>query len=141
MNDHNCDIAQEMRTMFTSVSEFVHTLAHQLDSEQLDLDPSRLNAISCELKRIGWNTLFVGSTIDILVRASPPCDNPAYLEGQTAFLRQVDGLHIAVKYLAQSVRSLRTEQAAIFYPNSSINEVLDQLADKLLEVAGECRHP
>jgi len=60
---------------------------------------------------------------------------------QTAAFRQVDGLHVAVKYLTQSIHTLKTNQADQADYQKTIEEALGQLAKKILEVAGECQRP
>jgi hypothetical protein len=50
-----------------------------------------------------------------------------------------DDLHVAVKYLAQSIRSIKTGQQYHLDSNRAIEEALGQLADRLVEVVNDCK--
>lgn len=139
MNDHDYDIDYVLSTKVSGVSEALHKLADQFDQENANLNSSRLKAMSVELQRIAWSSLFVSTTIENVVSAMPINEITPNGNDQTTLLRQVDGLHIAVKYLAQCVRSVQTGQAAQPDQGRAINAALGQLAEKLLEVADECQ--
>lgn len=141
MNDRDFDITQVMHINIQGVSDSLHKLADQFDRDNANLDISWLSATSIELQRIGWNSLFVSTTIDTLVRGLSSNNVLLTKNDQTAAFRQVDGLHVAVKYLTQSIHTLKTNQADQADYQKTIDEALGQLADKILEVASECQRP
>ncbi|TLM99277.1 hypothetical protein FDZ73_22085 [bacterium] len=59
---------------------------------------------------------------------------------QTLIFRQMDGLHIAVKYLMQSIQSIKARQASLAENQQIIKEALEDLAAVILEVAHECQN-
>ncbi|HAD06916.1 MAG TPA: hypothetical protein DCE76_07125 [Anaerolineaceae bacterium] len=135
MNDRDYDIDQVLNTKVLGVSESLHKLADQFDQDNANLNSSRLKAMSVELQRIAWSSLFVSTTIENVVSAMSTND----IAPTDTLLRQIDGLHVAVKYLAQSVRSVQAKQADQLDQGRTINALLGQLAEKLLEVADECQ--
>ncbi|HEY9075018.1 MAG TPA: hypothetical protein VIO61_00650 [Anaerolineaceae bacterium] len=139
MNDRDYDIDQVLNTKVSGVSEALHKLADQFDQENANLNSSRLKAMSVELQWIAWSSLFVSTTIENVVSAISTNDKAPTGNDHTTLLRQIDGLHVAVKYLAQSVRSVQTKQADQTDQGRTINASLGQLAKKLLEVADECQ--
>lgn len=139
MNDRDYDIDQVLNTKVTGVSESLHKLADQFDQENANHNSSRLKAMSVELQRIAWSSLFVSTTIENVVCAMSTNDIAPTDNDHTTLLRQIDGLHVAVKYLAQSVRSVQAKQADQLDQGRTINASLGQLAEKLLEVVDECQ--
>ncbi len=135
MNDRDYDIDQVLNTKVLGVSESLHKLADQFYQDIANLNSSRLKAMSVELQRIAWSSLFVSTTIENVVSAMSTND----IAPTDTLLRQIDGLHVAVKYLAQSVRSVQAKQADQLDQGRTINALLGQLAEKLLEVADECQ--
>jgi len=139
MNDRDYDIDQVLNIKVLGVSESLHKLADQFDQDNANLNSSRLKAMSVELQRIAWSSLFVSTTIENLVSVVSTNEIAPNGNEHTTLLRQIDGLHVAVKYLAQSVRSVQTKQADQTDQRRTINAALGQLAEKLLEVADECQ--
>ena len=139
MNDRVFDIDQVLNTKVSGVSESLHNLADQFDQENANLNSSHLKAMSVELQRIAWSSLFVSTTIENVVDAMSTCVIAPNGNDHTTLLRQIDGLHVAVKYLAQSVRSVQARRVDQSDQERTINEALKQFAEKLLEVAGECK--
>jgi hypothetical protein len=139
MNDRDYDVTQILNTKILDVSDSLHKLADQFDQDTAVLGTSWLNATSIELQRLAWNSLFVSTTIDTIVRIAPSNGSITDCADQTTAFRQVDGLHVAVKYLAQSVRSIKTGQQYQSDENRVIEESLGQLADRLVEVVNECK--
>lgn len=139
MNDRVFDIDQVLNTKVSGVSESLHKLADQFDQENANLNSSHLKAMSVELQRIAWSSLFVSTTIENVVDAMSTSVIAPNGNDHTTRLRQIDGLHVAVKYLAQSVRSVQARRVDQSDQERTIDEALKQFAEKLLEVAGECR--
>ena len=139
MTDSDYDITQILNTKILDVSDSLHKLAEQFDQDTAQLGTSWLKATSIELQRQAWNSLFVSTTIDTIIRIAPLNGSMPDYADQTAAFRQIDGLHVAVKYLAQSIRSIKTGQQNQSDANRVIEEALGQLADRLLEVVNECK--
>lgn len=139
MNDRDYDIDYVLNTKVSGVSEALHKLADQFDQENANLNSSHLKAMSVELQRIAWSSLFVSTTIENVVDAMSTSVIAPNGNDHTTLLRQIDGLHVAVKYLAQSVRSVQARRVDQSDQERTIDEALKQFAEKLLEVAGECR--
>ena len=139
MTDRDYDVTQILNTKILDVSDSLHKLADQFDQDTARLGTSWLKATSVELQRLAWNSLFVSTTIDTIVRIAPSNGSMPDCADQTATFRQIDGLHVAVKYLAQSVRSIKTGQQYQPDANRAIEEALGQLADRLVEVVNECK--
>ena len=139
MNDRVFDIDQVLNTKVSGVSESLHKLADQFDQENANLNSSHLKAMSVELQRIAWSSLFVSTTIENVVDAMSTCVIAPTGNDHTTLLRQIDGLHVAVKYLAQSVRSVQARRVDQSDQERTIDDALKQFAEKLLEVAGECK--
>lgn len=140
MNDRDYDIDQVLNTKLSGVSESLHKLADQFDQDNANLNSSRLKAMSLELQRIAWSSLFISTTIEKLVSVMSVNEIAPNGRDHTALLRQIDGLHVAVKYLSQSVQSVQTTQIYQSNQGQKINEALEQLARKLQGVADECRY-
>ena len=140
MNDRDYDVTQVLNTKILDVSDSLHKLANQFDQDTALLGTSWLNATSIELQRLAWNSLFVSTTIDTIVRLGPSIGSMPDCSDQTAIFRQIDGLHVAVKYITQSVRSIKTGQQYQSDVNRAIEEALGQLAVRLMEVVNECKH-
>lgn len=139
MTDRDYDVTQILNTKILDVSDSLHKLADQFDQNTALLGTSWLNATSIELQRLAWNSLFVSTTIDTIVRIAPLNGSMPDCADPTAAFRLIDGLHVAVKYLAQSVRSIKNGQQYQADTNRAIEEALGQLADKLVEVVNECK--
>ena len=139
MTDRDYDVTQILNTKILDVSDSLHKLADQFDQDTARLGTSWLKATSVELQRLAWNSLFVSTTIDTIVRIAPSIGSMPDSADQTSIFRQIDGLNVAVKYLAQSIRSIKTGQPHQPDGNRAIEEALGQLADRLVEVVNECK--
>jgi hypothetical protein len=139
MTDRDYDVTQILNTRILDVSDSLHKLANQFDQDTALLGTSWLKATSIELQRLAWNSLFVSTTIDTILRIVPSNGSMPENTDQTATFRQIDGLHVAVKYLAQSIRSIKTGQQYHLDSNRAIEEALGQLADRLVEVVNDCK--
>lgn len=139
MNEHEYDVTQILNAKILDVSDSLHKLADRFDQDNASRDIAWLNATIIELQRIGWNSLFVGSTINKFIEALTSNTAPSENKDQTTIFRQIDGLHVAVKYLSQSVHSLKTGQWDQSGQKEAIEEALNQLADRLMEATNECR--
>lgn len=139
MNDRDYDVTQMLNIKISDISDSLHKLAKQFDQDTALLGTSWLKATSIELQRLAWNSLFVSTTIDTIVRIAPSNRSMPDFADQTAIFRQIDGLHMAVKYLSQSICSIKTGQQYPSDANRAIEEALGQLADRLMEVVNECK--
>ena len=140
MIDRDLEMTQIMHVKMQSVSDSLHKLADRFDQANATIDTAWLNAMSIELQRIAWNSLFVSSTIETLVNFLSSDQLTTEMNDQTANLRQVDGLHVAVKYLLQSIQSIKARQASLSDHQQTSKAALTDLAVKILEAAHECQN-
>jgi hypothetical protein len=140
MIDRDFDMTEIMHVKMQSVSESLHQLADRFDQANANIDTAWLKATSTELQRIAWNSLFVSSTIETLLNFLPSDKLTTEKNDQTVILRQVDGLHVAVKYLLQSIQSIKTRQASLADHQQTTKEAIMDLAAKILEAAHECQN-
>jgi len=139
MNDLYLSGTPDIHSQFIPAASSLRELANLLETFDGPHDPLWIVKISNELKQIGWNTLFVGSSIDNLVGAT--IYQGGHLDSQniTDQLRLVDSLHVAVDYLSRSVCFLKSRCGGHDQAYSEINKALHQLGEKLQEVARECQ--
>ena len=140
MIDRDLEMTQIMHVKMQSVSDSLHQLADRFDQANANIDTAWLNATSIELQRIAWNSLFVSSTIETLVNTLSSDKVTTEMNDQTVNNRQVDGLHVAVKYLLQSIQSIKARQTARADHKQTTKEALADLALKILEAAHECQN-
>lgn len=140
MIDRDIDMTQIMHVKMQSVSDALHKLADRFDQANANIDTTWLNGTSIELQRIAWNSLFVSSTIETLVNSLSSDNVTTEMNDPTAILRQVDGLHVAVKYIHQSIQSINTRQAKLTDHQPNYKAALTDLAVKILEAAHECQN-
>ena len=140
MNHRDYEIDQVLNTRVSGVSESLHKLADQFDQYTTNHDSIRLKAMSVELQQIAWSSLFVSTTIEKLVSvmSANDCEPNGY--DHSMILRQIDSLHVAVKYLSHGVQSAKPKQSCQSDQGQTIDEALEQLAQKLQGVADECRY-
>jgi hypothetical protein len=139
MNDPYLSGTPDMQSQFIPAASSLRELANLLETFDGPHDPLWIVKISNELKQIGWNTLFVSSSIDNLVGAT--IYRGGHLDSQniTGQLRLVDSLHVAVDYLSQSVCFLKSRCGGQDQAYPEIKKALHQLGEKLQEVARECQ--
>jgi hypothetical protein len=140
MIDRDFDMTQIMHVKMQSVSDSLHKLADRFYQANENIDTAWLNATSIELQRIAWNSLFVSSTIETLVKFLSSDKLTTDKNDQTLIFRQVDGLHVAAKYLMQSIQSIKARQASLTDNQQTTKEALEDLAVKILEAAHECQN-
>lgn len=140
MNDRDFDMTQIVHVKLQNVSDSLHKLADRFDQANANIDTTWLNATSIELQRIAWNSLFVSSTIETLINFLSSDKLPTEKNDQTLIYRQVDGLHVAAKYLMQSIQSIKARQANLADNQQTTKEALEDLAVKILEAAHECQN-
>ena len=120
-------------------SKIIKELANLLETFDVSNDPLRIATIGNQLKQIGWNTLFVSSSIDSLIGTTIYRDGLLDTQNKTDQLRLVDSLHVAVNYLARSVTFLKSRCGGLNQAYPEINKAMHQLGEKLQEVACECQ--
>ena len=123
---------------FIAVANSLRELADRLEKFNIPWDSSHLLSLNGELKQIGWNALFVGSTMDTLVQFDfrqndlPFCNN-------LDRLRQIDSLFVAANYLLHSVRVLKSSARQEPDIEKEVEDAFQRLGVKLNEVACECQ--
>jgi hypothetical protein len=139
MNDPYLNGKPDIHSQFIPAASSLRELANLLETFDVPHDPLRIVTISNELKQIGWNTLFVSSSIDNLVGATIYRDGHLDSQNITDQLRLVDSFHVAVDYLSRSVCFLKSRCGGQDKAYPEINKALHQLGEKLQEVACECQ--
>lgn len=135
-NAQTLDVCSNFLTVATAMRELAERLTFFCsDPEHVP----RLTVLSGELKKIGWNSLFVSSTIDNLSRLSMIGTRPSAYEPSLELIRQMDSLMVAVDYLNRSVKSLKSERLNLNSSLKEVDEAFQCLAEKLGEVIGECQ--
>lgn len=129
----------DVRGNFHTVANAMRELADRLTFFCSDPEQVRLSVLSGELKQIGWNSLFVSSTIDNLSRLTMIGTRPFVNESVSEVKRQIDSLLVAVNYLNRSVKSLKSERVNLNNSLEEVDEAFQCLAEKLGEVIGECQ--
>jgi hypothetical protein len=130
--------APNMSGRFTAVANSLRELADRLEKFNIPWDPSHLLGLNGELKQIGWNALFVGSTMDTLIDFDFPRSDLSYRYNLDR-LRQVDSLFVAVNYLLRSVRVLKSGATHELDQEEEVKKALRKLGVRLSEVACECQ--
>ena len=141
MNDPILDKTPDIHSQLIPAACSLRELANLLETFDVSDDPLRIATIGNKLKQIGWNTLFVSSSIDNLVGATIYRDGLVDPQNKTDQLRLVDSLHVAVNYLARSVTFLKSRCGGQNQAYPEINKALHRLGEKLQEVARECQLP
>ena len=139
MNDLYLSGTPDIHSQFIPAASSLRELANLLETFDVPHDSLWIVTISNELKQIGWNTLFVSSSIDNLVGATIYRDGLLDPQNKTDQLRLVDSLHVAVNYLARSVTFLKSRCGGKNQAYPEINKAMHQLGEKLQEVARECQ--
>lgn len=139
MTDRYLDTVPETHSRLSAVSSSLRELADLLDNFGPPRDLLRIMTVSNELKQIGWNTLFVSSSIEILIGSTIYEERHSGEKDEMTALRQIESLQVAVEYLVRSVRFMKTRNDGTDQAYPEINEAFQRLGDKLLEVAVECK--
>jgi hypothetical protein len=139
MNDSYISGTPDMNSQFIPAASSLRELANLLETFDGPHDPLWIVTVSNELKQIGWNTLFVSSSIENLVGSTTHQGEHSDIQNKTDQLRQVDSLYVALNYLARSVAFLKSRCGGQDQAYPEINKALHQLGKKLQEVARECQ--
>ncbi len=129
----------DIREQFIVVADSLREITDQLSSFDLNFEPKKLTTISSELKQIGWNTLFVSSSIDTLLLSVFPQSNNGVLKDHTDLLNQINVLQVAVDYLARAIHYLTLDDLGTSPYHLEIHRAFLRLGDMLMGVAGECK--
>lgn len=139
MTDACLNTAQDIPGRFKTVASSLRELADRLEKFDLPHDPTRLMSVSGELKQIGWNTLFVSSSIDKLINSVFHRSLRPNAQDQLDQLQQVDSLLVAVDYLGRTVRFLKSGDRDVREMHSEVTGAFLRLGERLQEVASECQ--
>ena len=139
MADSCLNTAQDIPGRFKTVASSLRELADRLEKFDLPHDPTRLMSVSGELKQIGWNTLFVSSSIDKLINSAFHRRLRPNAQDRLDQLQQVDSLLVAVDYLGRTVRFLKSGNQDIGEMHSEVTGAFLRLGERLQEVANECK--
>ena len=139
MADSYLNTAQDIPGRFKTVASSLRELADRLEKFDLPHDPTRLMSVSGELKQIGWNTLFVSSSIDKLINSAFQRSLRPNAQDRLDQLQQVDSLLVAVDYLGRTVRFLKSGNQNVGEMHSEVTGAFLRLEERLQEVASECQ--
>ena len=139
MADSYLNTAQDIPGRFKTVASSLRELADRLEKFDLPNDPTRLMSVSGELKQIGWNTLFVSSSIDKLINSAFQRSLRPNAQDRLDQLQQVDSLLVAIDYLGRTVRFLKSGNQNVGEMHSEIAGAFLRLGERLQEVASECQ--
>ena len=139
MPDQCLEGMPDICNQFLVVADSLRKIADQLSSFDLNFEPEKLTTISSELKQIGWNTLFVSSSIDTLLLSVFPQSNIRVLKDHTDLLNQINGLQVAADYLARTIHYLTPDDLGTSPYHLEIHGAFLRLGDMLMGVAGECK--
>lgn len=121
------------------VAQAMRELADRLSALCSESDQEQIYMLSSDLKRIGWNSLFVSSSIDSSLQFTRRKRGAAGEETRNEFSRQLDSLLVAAKYLARSVKNLKEVELAMPDRSKDYQDVYACLAEKLGEIVRECQ--
>ena len=139
MTDSCLNTAQDIPGRFKTVASSLRELADRLEKFDLPHDLTRLMSVSGELKQIGWNTLFVGSSIDKLINSAFQRSLRPNAQDRLDQLQQVDSLMVAVDYLGRTVRFLKSGNQDVGEMHSEVTGAFLRLGERLQEVSNECQ--
>jgi hypothetical protein len=139
MADSCTDATQDIPGRFKTVASSLRELADRLEKFDLPHDSTRLMSVSGELKQIGWNTLFVSSSIDKLINSAFQRSLRHNAQNRLDQLHQVDSLLVAVDYLGRTVQFLKSGNQDVREMHSDVTGAFLRLGERLQEVSNECK--
>ena len=114
-------------------------LADRLSDLCSESDQEQIYIISTDLKGIGWNSLFVSSSLDRFLQFKWRRGVTTADRAKDEFSRQLDGLLVAAKYLEYSVKNLKELELAMPDRLKDQQDAYACLAEKLWEILRECQ--
>ena len=128
-----------VRSLYLPVAQAMRELADRLSVFCGESDQERISLLSAELKGIGWNSLFVSSSIDRFLQLTGLERNSARDSAGIEVQRQLDSLLVAAKYLERSVKNLQALEREISEYSKDHQDAYTCFAEKLGEIIRECQ--
>lgn len=128
-----------IRNLYLPVAQAMRELADRLSVFCSGSDQEQMSILSAELKGIGWNSLFVGTSIDRLLQLTGFERN---LEGgrtEKLILRHLDSLLVAANYLESSIRNLKALELEIPESSKDHQNAYACFIEKLGDIIHECQ--
>lgn len=128
-----------VRNLYLPVVQAMRELADRLSAFCSESDQERISILSAELKGIGWNSLFVGSSIDRFLQMTGFNRSSAGDTAGEEFQRQLDRLLVATKYLERSVMNLKELELEVSDISKEHRNAYARLTERLGEIIRECQ--
>jgi len=128
-----------IRSLSLLVAEAMRELADRLSDLCSESDQEKIYALSADLKGIGWNSLFVSSSLDRFLQFKWRGGVITSDESRDEFSLQLDSLLVAAKYLERSVKNLKELELAMPACSKDHQDAYACLEDKLGAIICECR--
>lgn len=128
----------KVRSVYLPVAQAMRELSDRLLAFCSETDQERLYTLSADLKGVGWNSLFVGSSIDRFLQLTIVKRNTAKDTAEKEVSRQLDSLLVAASYLERSVKNLKAVELETTKQSKDRQDACACFADKLGEIIREC---
>ena len=132
-------VSNSAHDQFFEVAQTMRNLADTLAGFAINPAPEKINQISADIRKIGWNSLFISSLLDELIRKTKHSNPFEFESPKDDPLEQIDGLFTAVIYLSKTVSMLKELMRGT--DDLEREMLLDQLrclGIKVEELADEC---
>lgn len=121
------------------VAQAMRELADRLSALCSENDQKKIYTLSTDLQGIGWNSLFVSSSLDRFLQVKWRRRVTTPDESRDEFSRQLDSLLVAAKYLERSVNNLKELELAMPDCSKDHQNAYACLEEKLGAIICECR--
>ena len=128
-----------LHSLALPVAQAMRELADRLAALYSVSEREQIDILSTDLKRIGWNSLFVSSSIDSSLQFFRRKGGAAGEETSNEISRQLDSLLVAVKYLEGNIKNLKELEVAMPDRLNDHQDAYACLAEKLWEILRECQ--
>ena len=128
-----------VRSLSLPVAQAMRELADRLSALCSKSDQEKIYNLSADLKGIGWNSLFVSSSLDRFLQFKWRGGVIISDESRDEFSRQLDSLLVAAKYLERSVKNLKELELAMPDCSKDHQDAYACLEEKLGAIIRECR--
>jgi len=128
-----------VRSLSLPVAQAMRELADRLSALCGETDQEKIYTLSTDLKGIGWNSLFVSSSLDRFLQVKWRRRVTTPDESRDEFSRQLDSLLVAAKYLERSVNNLKELELAMSDCSNDHQDAYVCLVEKLGAIIRECQ--
>lgn len=128
-----------VRNLYLPVAQAMRELADRLSDFCGEAEQERISILSAELKGVGWNSLFVSSSIDRFLQLTGLEGNLAGEAAEKVVSYQLDSLLVAANYLERSVKNLEAFELDKTEYSKNHQDAYACLVEKLGEIIRECQ--